>query len=254
MQLLKKCAATITVISIVGFALAILAPEPARGAAGPQMTIVNTPLPVTGNVNATVTGNVGLTGTPTVMAQQSGPWNVGITGSLPPFAFAPDATVNVGNTPTVNIGTGSVEITGTPSVEIVNQATSPVLTRDVDRPGRQRYVSEKTVICHDGAFFCGTESFAAVPSGKRLVVEYVWARADLPAGQTPLVDMYTGVNLPITLPLQVHFFGTDIFTGGGPMPVHVDSGGYFLFNAQRNATVGTGGVFITVSGYLIDVP
>jgi hypothetical protein len=40
---------------------------------GPNVTVVNTPLPVTGNVTATLAGGG------VVQAQQSGPWTVGLT-------------------------------------------------------------------------------------------------------------------------------------------------------------------------------
>jgi len=66
MQFLKKCTAAITVVSLVGIALVIVAPQPARGAGGPDVVVTNIPLPVSGNVNATVTGTVGITGVPTV--------------------------------------------------------------------------------------------------------------------------------------------------------------------------------------------
>ena len=68
-------------------------PSQAIGAEGSApVTVVNTPLPVTGNT--TVSGTVDIGNTPTVNAQQSGRWNVGILG-----------------TPTVNIGSGNVTAT-----------------------------------------------------------------------------------------------------------------------------------------------
>ena len=225
---MKTAKITAAVLTAAALATAFLSPPRTANAAGAApVQVVNTPLPVSGNVNATVTGNVGAT----------------VTG-----------TVGLASGTTVNIGSGAVELTGNPSVQIGNPATDPVLTRDVDRTGLQRYVDGKQVLCADGAFFCGTNSFDAVPAGKRLVVEHVWARADLPGGQAPLVTIFIGVNIPVSLPLQTHFFGTDIFVGGGPMQFHVDNGGLFSFNAARNATAGTGIVNLTVSGYLIDVP
>jgi len=67
MQFLYKCAVTVTVISFAMAALSIgTSAQPARGPAGPGVTVINTPLPIAGDVNATVTGSVSLTGNPTV--------------------------------------------------------------------------------------------------------------------------------------------------------------------------------------------
>ena len=65
-------------------------PPPSAGSA--PVTVVNTPLAVTGNT--TVSGSVAISNTPTVNAKQSGNWNVGIVG-----------------TPTVNIGSGNLTTT-----------------------------------------------------------------------------------------------------------------------------------------------
>jgi len=77
-------------------------------AAGPVVTIGNTPLPVTGTVSVDTVGTV---------------------TNLPPIS----GTVNVGNTPTVTVGnaslpvTGNVGITGIPTVHVENlAATQPV--------------------------------------------------------------------------------------------------------------------------------
>jgi hypothetical protein len=64
-----------------------------------NVNVTNVPLPVTGNVTGTVsvsgtvpvTGTVNITNVPTVQSQQSGAWNVGITG---PVSLASGSTVN----------------------------------------------------------------------------------------------------------------------------------------------------------------
>jgi hypothetical protein len=100
--------------------------------------VVNTsaePVPTTVQGTTTVTGGVNVTNTPTVglspaangvQAQQSGVWNVGISGT---------PAVTVTNTPTVGLspsantvqaqqgGTWNVGIDGTPNVNIINTPT-----------------------------------------------------------------------------------------------------------------------------------
>src|SRR5580692_4677189 len=72
-------------------------PASAASSSRPSVTVANTPLPVTGKINATVSGPVAISGTPSVNAAQSGSWNVGISG-----------------TPTVNLGnTGPLPVTAT---------------------------------------------------------------------------------------------------------------------------------------------
>jgi len=71
------------------------------------------PLPITGSVTVTGTSNVNVTNasipvTGSVAASQSGPWNVGITGT-------PSVT---GNVTASQSGTWNVGITGTPTVAI----------------------------------------------------------------------------------------------------------------------------------------
>jgi hypothetical protein len=68
---------------------------------GPNVTVVNTPLPVTGNVTATLAGGG------VVQAQQSGPWTVGLTPGttiqdvnapgLQPFRATSEFTINALN-------------------------------------------------------------------------------------------------------------------------------------------------------------
>jgi hypothetical protein len=78
------------VILICALVLGGLQPQEVQSGDYKDVMVVNTPLPVTGTI----------TGSPTVNAQQSGAWDVGITGT---------PNVNVANTP--NVG-----ITGTPTV------------------------------------------------------------------------------------------------------------------------------------------
>src|SRR5260370_668311 len=88
--------------------------------AGLPVIVVNTPsqpVPVTGTVTGTVTGNV--------QAQQSGAWNVGITGT---------PSVNIANSPTVlarQSGPWTVGISSTPTVQVASLLGNPVFIPDV---------------------------------------------------------------------------------------------------------------------------
>jgi len=104
--------------------------------AGMGVTILNTPVPVTGS--ATVSG--------TVAATQSGPWTVQV--------------VNPPNAPASTI--------------VTNQATNPVPTSDVDNPGRIPYQSTQRTdtTCFGTDPLCQV-FFPPVPSNHRLVILHV---------------------------------------------------------------------------------
>jgi hypothetical protein len=77
--------------------LALAIPQTGHGTAAPdrEVLVINPPsaaVPVAIQGTPTISGSVAVSNTPTVNAQQSGPWNVGITGT---------PTVNIGSTPTV---------------------------------------------------------------------------------------------------------------------------------------------------------
>ncbi len=109
-------------VNVLAIALSLPAGRPALAAGPPSglnVTVTNTPLPVTGTVNANVTGNVGITGTPSVDVKNF------------PTTQPVSGTVNIGNFPASNSVTGSVNITGTPNVNVVNTAVNPVPTQNV---------------------------------------------------------------------------------------------------------------------------
>lgn len=89
--------AALSVFGIAAIAAVLLsAPtKPAGASAGPAVTVANTPLPVTGNVNASVSGTVAVSSMPTVNAAQSGTWTVGISGT--PNVNASNVTDSNGN-------------------------------------------------------------------------------------------------------------------------------------------------------------
>lgn len=113
-----------------------------------DVRVINTPaepIPVV----AQGTTNVAVQNVPTVNAQQSGAWNVGITG--------------------------------TPTVQLDDSATNPVFVRDVDRPTAQPFQYEVEVTVEEG--FGGQNAVIPVPVGKLLVIENVSAFGTAPADQ-----------------------------------------------------------------------
>jgi hypothetical protein len=168
---------------------------------GPNVTVVNTPLPVTGNVTATMTGNV-------------------------------DATV-------------------------VNTSNNPVPIRDVGAKTLWQESRATVVNVGDGASFV---EFTPVPAGKALVVEHVNHRfvASDPAsfgGADFLRLGATGAPPPgfdaqFFVPQQTPIMSiTDVAT-----KYYVVPGATFQVTQSRLNATGTGGMFVTATGYLVDYP
>jgi hypothetical protein len=118
-------------------------PSTLQAASGPTVTIDQAQLPLP------VQGSVSVGGT--VAATQSGAWNVGITG--------------------------------TPNVKVTNPAAAPVLSVNVNDPGRTPYQSFKFAACFHGA--CSA-TFAAVPAQHRLVMEHITGLVTLSSSTTAI--------------------------------------------------------------------
>ena len=202
---------------------------PGRTKAGPppppstEVRVVNTPLPVSGNV--AVTGTVGIHGTP---------------------------TVNVG-TPTVRLATGTtVGIAGGTSVSINNTSANPVITQDMDSPGRNPYY--QTVPCYSASSNQCQALFPAVPANMRLVVQYINSSIDTP---TPFISGEFDVNGTIFLPILHTLQGNDsagnkIYIASQPMLYYFEAGQqpYFVENAQTGVFMFMSGS-VTLTGYLV---
>lgn len=118
--------------------------------------VTNTPLPVQGTVAAT----------------QSGPWNVGITG-----------------TPTVNVGNlGSIHLTDN---------GNPLNVHDVDRPTQQPFskVGDCAFINVLGQGVCDPANlFVSVPNGKVLVIEDFSGQCVVPGEAAVLTAKLTALD------------------------------------------------------------
>ncbi len=180
----------------------------------------------------------------------------------------PPDDVNVVNTPQVHVtnaptvearqsGTWSVGLSGTPLVSV--DTTTPLAVRDVDS-ARQPFQQEVSVSVSDGA----TNGFATidVPAGKRLVVEYVSGYAVVPAGQTAAFSLQTTVNGVA----QSHFLiGEGPRTVDGTNPdqfrvsqltrLYADGAAFTRVGINRGSPhTDSASGFMTVSGYLVDLP
>jgi hypothetical protein len=184
--------------------------------------VKNTPLPVTGSLNATVGG--------TVQAQQAGPWNVGIAGT---------PSVNVANSPTVQVGNPLLP------VQTFNDAlNTPYAETRASEPGIGLSFS-------DGLRF-------DVPTGKRLVIESVTVRATVPPGQRARVFFHTNKPLSagmLTVEPQGVINGFEQLFGTHPIKVRVDDSGSthdVIFAIERSSGAGDWTIHASVYGFLVD--
>ena len=189
--------------------------------------------------------NVNVVNTPSVNAQQSGTWNVGITG-----------------TPVVGLDAGN----NTVKFDAVNNTvkvdpTNPLSIRDVDNPARQPFRKSVFVSFPDGATFAAINPGINPPAGKRLVIEAVSASGNIPSGQKfactlNITDEFAQVlfNLDLTLTLQATFGGVDSFQGNTTTRVYLEPSDNIAFDAFRTSGAGSGGMRVSFSGYFVDVP
>jgi len=132
---------------------------------------------------------------------------------------------------------------------VVNTADNPVpvLARNVDNPARQPYQS--AVNSFD---VLGNAQFAAVPPGKRLVIEFVSARVTTDLGRQFTLYLTNGASINHFLAKTLQGSeGIDVYVVSQPIQMYVEAG-------QRPAFQSFDGIISegrgAISGYLIDVP
>ncbi len=178
--------------------------------AQPVSIVSPLPLPVTG----------------TVMAEQSGSWNVGLIGS---------PTVTIGNTPTVTIG---------------NTASQALFARNADEKGRIPYqfivqLNAPSANCQGAS--CAWQS-ALIPAGHRLVVEHVSGDiqfATLPTSIAVNVQHQSGASiagfsLPLPYKTDQGFEHSVLF--------YVDAGQFYVLQAFGDAELAAGPQFLNATG------
>jgi hypothetical protein len=168
MKNLMRTLSLSAMLGVVTLASAILGVPSLWAQASLPVKITNTPLPIQGSVNAVITNA-----------------SVPVSG-----------TVNVNSLP-------AVQLSGTPTVTVGNAETSPVLTRDVDRPSNEPF---SPGICmfndFDGVNPCESNlhSGFVVPSTtsgktvKRMVIEFVSGSCEMSRSDTFLLSLELGID------------------------------------------------------------
>jgi len=110
-----------------------------------------------------------------------------------------------------------------------------------------------------GAANGATYASITVPSGKRLVIEYLSLFGSLSAGQklnVSVVTMVSGIRASYRpqLSTQDAGDGTISVSGSQVMRVYADAGTVVSFNALRNSSSGTCPLTVSISGHYITVP
>jgi hypothetical protein len=208
------------------------------------------------------TQNVNVVNTPTVNAQQSGPWSVGINGTPTVNALQNGSwSVDINGTPVVGLdaGNNTVKFDAVNNTVKIDPAT-PVPFRDVENPARQIYQNTRTINLGDGT--AGTNIFfSPVPAGKRLVIEFVSVNGHVPSGQawqmaqigvTHFSTFYYDIEVKPHGPSP--FAGGDQFGGSQQVRLYCDAGETPSFFAQRSASAGEASIVMNISGYFVDVP
>ena len=208
------------------------------------------------NAPTTQTQNVNVVNTPAVTAQQSGTWNVGISGT-PTVGLATGTSVSVDGTLKIDSQNNTIKIDGANNMVKID-GTSPIPVRDVDNPARQPFQTNLQFFLQDGSF--GDQQSFAVPANKRLVIEYISADSGVPVGQLARIGVYTSLNNLFTLHYVVtNRLGTvgngdDEFVAGQPTTIYADPGTQVFVGFTKNAGQGFANCSITLSGHLVNLP
>lgn len=207
---------------------------------GPDTVVVTNstaqPVPVTGNVNATITAST-----------------VPVTGTV---------NANVTNTPNVSIAnTPSVNVTSLPPISLSGAAVTidPATTvHTADTAGREIVRLSTWMSLSPGfsgqaiaaTLTDGTTQFT-VPDGKRMVINHISVWAQMPAGQVPLVAVTAS---GITAWPEMHAAYDGKYVGSSSTPFYADGGSVVSLWFERSPyqVTGTPEARIQVSGYLIE--
>jgi len=217
--------AVIGLVSLVAIAT-VITPHLIYGSSGP------TPFAAPSQ-----TQNVNVVNTPTVNAQQSANWNVGI-----------DAAHNI----------------------VTVDDSNPISVREMNIPAWQPYQVAANISLN--AAEATKTVFVDVPVGKIFVIEFASVVGCVPSGQTlqiaqvltsgpgqvagdPPGAFAASYEVPITARGTDAFACGDKFAGSQPTPLYVRPGlGQLRFFVQRSASANSALITMTVSGHLVDTP
>ena len=207
--------------------------------------------------NVPISGNVGILGTPTVSAAQSGNWNVGITGTVPV-----SGDVGILGTPTVGAAQN-----GQWNVGITNNSVSNPLHVQEGAENTIPYQGDGLIRIPQGSSFGYSAMSEPLPVGYRLVIEYVSAWVHLPTGQKPVVSVKIAPNdgsgvalayLPMGAPIAIISpfdpLGADEYVGANLIRIYglpAANERRVIAALSRWPTDGEARLHMTFSGYLI---
>jgi hypothetical protein len=177
------------------------------------------------------------------------------------------APVTVTNTPlpTTITNTPAVTISGTPAVSVGNTIAAPLFVRSVDVASRQPFARDCVVNTFSTSGL-GSCSFAAVPAGKRWVIEGLSGLVIVDAGLKPFslnlqlcsAGYATDNFYPAAFQGNSAFYTGDYYTVNQPVRLYSDNtggctGAPFFSVGISNTSPSAFAEFI-LSGYLVDVP
>lgn len=166
-------------------------------------------------------------------------------------------TVNVGNSPTVQAqqsGSWTVGIAGTANVNVANTQSAPVYVRDIDRPTAQPFQQNVELSAQfDNRVALGT---ITVPPGKLMVIEQVSGLVHRPDGE--FVELTVMNNLVPEMDMSFIYLSA-VPEEGVPNRMYVKSQQVRIYvddqasiRLERNHTLGFLGGRFVISGYLVD--
>jgi hypothetical protein len=181
----------------------------------------------------------------------------------------PAIPVTVTNTPLPVSGNVSATISGIPTVNLTNNSNNPLFVRDVDN-ARQPILGGCAIILADTSKFTScnllfTDStgatLTAVPTGKRLVIEWVSGEFDfMPTGTIPMhfalqvVTANAGTGFSF-VPTKVGAVNSayDQYQIGQQTRLYSDPGSTVSLSVTTNTNSAVS-AFVQVSGYFVDIP
>lgn len=170
-------------------------------------------------------------------------------------------SVSVANTPTVTFAPGaSVGIDpASNTVQLANTAASPVPVVNINDAGQPFQAGASITQAGTNVSLL---DIATVPTGKRLVIEFISATGQVPVGQhVELMEINT-VTDPfggLTHQLLVHaqppaVIGDSLFRANQQLRLYANAGSQVKALFRRSSNAGNGVFVVTISGYLVDVP
>lgn len=186
------------------------------------------------------------------------------------------APVQVVNSPAEPVPvTGSVKVSNSPSVQLApgsnvcidplcnvvrvgNDIGTPVPVQSVD--SSEEVLAGQSVLFREGVTF-GSRLVYTVPAGKRLIVDHIWARADLPRWQTVLVGFLVTLppprllyRYPVLMQNSVGFREFQVLEGVQDSRITAAGGQELTLECSRSSSTGTGSARCSFIGRLVNEP